>query len=147
MNETLTALSIQCRGGFDGGLRQRFHVEVYEAESSKLVLNTSREIPEFSITGLESSISYDILVYAVNAKGRSSTMEFTKFALRKSKEQMDSSFFRCNYNILSYYVVSARPILRAPLWWLRVRCARQILTHQPRTYQIPIKNLFSSRIH
>lgn len=64
--------------GFDGGSQQRFVAEVHKQRNEKLVQNISNDSPEFFVTGLQSSVAYDIVLYAFNAKGRSQTIEFNE---------------------------------------------------------------------
>lgn len=59
--------------GFDGGLPQSFLMEVLELPSlrPRLNLTTYRTPPSFTANGLDAGLSYRIMLYAVNAKGRS----------------------------------------------------------------------------
>lgn len=95
-NLTSSSLTIKCSSGFDGGLKQRFVLEIYEAHSVRLVANLSSETADFSVTGLQASLSYDIVLYAFNSKGRSSITEFKKYSLQRPNVQLGSSFFKCN---------------------------------------------------
>lgn len=59
--------------GFDGGLPQSFFMEILELPSLRTRLNvtTYKTPPTFFADGLDPGISYRIMLYAVNAKGRS----------------------------------------------------------------------------
>ncbi|CAH0550173.1 unnamed protein product [Brassicogethes aeneus] len=64
---------VDCMEGFDGGLPQSFLMEVLELPSLRPRLNlTSYKMPpSFAANGLDPGASYRIMLYAVNAKGRS----------------------------------------------------------------------------
>ncbi|KAJ8981820.1 hypothetical protein NQ317_007406 [Molorchus minor] len=72
-NQTSNSLQVDCTEGFDGGLPQSFFMEVLELPSlrSKVNLTTYRMPPTFTANGLDPGASYRIMLYAVNAKGRS----------------------------------------------------------------------------
>lgn len=59
--------------GFDGGLPQSFFMEILELPSlrPRLNLTTYKMPPTFTAIGLDPGTSYRIMLYAVNAKGRS----------------------------------------------------------------------------
>ncbi|KAK7862758.1 hypothetical protein R5R35_002521 [Gryllus longicercus] len=69
-NRTWSALQVACARGFDGGLPQRFTLEVFAGR--RLVANvTARSAPEFTVAGLEPGAAYVLQLYASNGKGRS----------------------------------------------------------------------------
>lgn len=72
-NQTSNFLQVDCMEGFDGGLPQSFFMEVLELPSlrPRLNLTTYRSPPVFAANGLDPGMSYRIMLYAVNAKGRS----------------------------------------------------------------------------
>ena len=67
-----------CEPGFNGGLKQKFTLEIRETDTprrSGMVGNmTGRNRPDFMLTGLIPDTGYMISVYAVNAKGQSDRM-------------------------------------------------------------------------
>ncbi|KAL7306722.1 hypothetical protein TKK_0001391 [Trichogramma kaykai] len=85
-NTTSEALHVECIESFDGGLSQRFTLLV-EQESAispnqlqqvapgksftNLVYNLTNKVPAFSISGLDPNSTYQLTLYASNAKGRS----------------------------------------------------------------------------
>lgn len=75
-NQTESGFQVECAEGFDGGLPQSFLMEVLELPSlrHRLNLTTHKTPPYFIAKGLDPSVSYRIMVYAVNAKGRSEPM-------------------------------------------------------------------------
>lgn len=63
---------VKCEPGEDGGLDQTFFLEVYNSGEGQLQQNlTSTRGPVFELQGLPSSVSYVLVLYAANAKGRS----------------------------------------------------------------------------
>lgn len=79
-------MSIKCYPGFDGGSRQQFIVEVYDASTGAKMLNLTSEDAEFFVNGLEHDLTYDIIIYASNSKGRSMKIEF-KETLRQERNE------------------------------------------------------------
>lgn len=81
-NETVSSAIIQCQAGFDGGLPQKFHIELYSSRA--LVATAIEEVsPDFVITNLPSGVSLIALVFAVNGRGRSNAVAFN--VITKSK--------------------------------------------------------------
>ncbi|XP_055678044.1 hemicentin-1-like [Lutzomyia longipalpis] len=72
-NQSSDALHVECVEGFDGGLPQGFLLELVEMPALRLARNLSLARPpvSFYIDGLEAGSSYRIILFAVNAKGRS----------------------------------------------------------------------------
>lgn len=72
-NQTFNSLQVDCMEGFDGGLPQSFFMEILELPTlrPRLNLTTYRMPPTFIANGLDAGTSYRIVLYAVNAKGRS----------------------------------------------------------------------------
>jgi hypothetical protein len=50
-NYTPDSIDIQCAEGYDGGLPQLFHLEVYDEDSQSLLGNFSSATPAFQMTG------------------------------------------------------------------------------------------------
>lgn len=74
-NQTTDSLLVQCEQGYDGGLAQTFHLEVYESTNEHLTANISTvEKPVFLVGDLEIATSYILVLYAANAKGRSNSV-------------------------------------------------------------------------
>lgn len=70
-NLSVDSMQIECTEGFDGGLPQKFVVEVYNADSKTLVMNNTSPVPWFYISDLTSGQKFDLVLYAVNSKGLS----------------------------------------------------------------------------
>lgn len=81
-NQTVDGLEVECEPGFDGGLPQRFQLELYDATTMALRYNSSSEEPVFSVSGLEPGISLRLAVFAVNARGRSEPIVLDAVLLR-----------------------------------------------------------------
>lgn len=73
MNQTSDSLQVECSESFDGGLPQSFLMEIVELPTmrSRLNVSTTRTPPSFYAEGLEPGVSYRIMLYAINAKGKS----------------------------------------------------------------------------
>ncbi|RWS31713.1 Fibronectin type III domain containing protein 4-like protein [Leptotrombidium deliense] len=71
---SVNSISIACDAGYDGGLQQIFHVEVYREESNGQVLihNVTNSSPSFSVNQLQPSTEFVFQVYSSNIKGTSS---------------------------------------------------------------------------
>ncbi|CAK1553342.1 unnamed protein product [Leptosia nina] len=72
VNQSTTALQVECEEGFDGGLLQDFHMEVLELPSMIMQANITSNRSTFVATGLPPRArgSYLLNLYAANAKGR-----------------------------------------------------------------------------
>ncbi|XP_066995324.2 neural cell adhesion molecule 2 [Anabrus simplex] len=73
VNQTSDSLHVECLESFDGGLPQSFLMEVLELPGRRPRYNVTvaRAPPVFDLYGLEAGTSYQVNLYAVNAKGRS----------------------------------------------------------------------------
>lgn len=73
MNQTSDSLQVECTESFDGGLPQSFFMEILELPTLKSKFNssTTKTPPIFYADGLEPGANYRIMLYAVNAKGKS----------------------------------------------------------------------------
>ena len=52
LNQTTDLLQVECQPGFDGGLDQRFLLEVVDVANTIILANVSSSRPHFTITGL-----------------------------------------------------------------------------------------------
>lgn len=77
---------MECVEGFDGGLRQFFVMEIYDALSKKLVSNVTSRSPFFLVGGLESGVGFEVVLYAANRKGRSSSMHLQASTLKSAEK-------------------------------------------------------------
>ncbi|XP_011255570.1 nephrin isoform X4 [Camponotus floridanus] len=81
LNQTTDSIYVDCIEGFDGGLPQKFTMQVdREAGSGKggpaTVYNQTSKTPTFSVNNLDPGSTYEVSIYSTNAKGRSETVRF-----------------------------------------------------------------------
>ncbi|XP_060810610.1 nephrin-like [Amyelois transitella] len=69
-NQTAESVEVSCVAGFDGGLPQKFLLEVV-TERGEPRANLSSEEPAWTLRGLEWDVRYRLRAVAVNGKGRS----------------------------------------------------------------------------
>ncbi|XP_042897577.1 neural cell adhesion molecule 2 isoform X3 [Parasteatoda tepidariorum] len=85
-NHTTDSLLIQCEPGYDGGLPQTFHLEVYSSTNEHLQGNmTSEDSPSFLVQDLLTGTSFILVLYAANAKGRSNSVALYASTLRPAE--------------------------------------------------------------
>lgn len=71
-NSTQPLRKLKCIAGHDGGLLQKFNLEIYEGEPLKLLYNfTNPNTPSFSLPVFYHKDTIFLRLYAWNAKGRS----------------------------------------------------------------------------
>ncbi|GFY62256.1 uncharacterized protein TNIN_414411 [Trichonephila inaurata madagascariensis] len=70
-NYTSDSLRIECEEGYDGGLQQKFYLEVYNEAQEYLEKNLTRLEPVFNVQDITASTEYILVIYAANMKGRS----------------------------------------------------------------------------
>ncbi|XP_026296704.1 nephrin isoform X2 [Apis mellifera] len=84
LNQTIDSLYVECIEGFDGGLPQKFTIQVdresgtssTSSKPSTTVYNQTSKVASFSVGNLEPGTTYDVHIYASNSKGRSETVHF-----------------------------------------------------------------------
>lgn len=86
MNQTAYSLHVECIEGFDGGLQQEFVMEVYDAQTNKLVSNVTSRNPIFTAVGLESGLGFIIELYSENKKGRSEVAKLQATTLKSAEK-------------------------------------------------------------
>ncbi|XP_026465096.1 nephrin-like [Ctenocephalides felis] len=87
VNQTAESLHVECTEGYDGGLPQQFLMEVYTVHTRQLVSSVTSRTPYFSVTGLDSELGFDIVLAAINAKGRSKLAHLNAYALKFAERQ------------------------------------------------------------
>ncbi|XP_026850663.1 hemicentin-1 [Drosophila persimilis] len=72
-NQSVDSLQVDCIEGFDGGLPQGFMLELVELNTLRLARNitVSHTPVTFIIDNLDQAATYRMVIFAVNAKGRS----------------------------------------------------------------------------
>ncbi|KAK5647875.1 hypothetical protein RI129_002767 [Pyrocoelia pectoralis] len=86
VNQTDDSVQVECVEGFNGGLQQTFVLEVYDFYLDKLVSNISSNRPDFFVGGLNSETKLNLIIYAVNKKGRSELRSVQTVTLKSSEE-------------------------------------------------------------
>ncbi|KAL0270121.1 UNVERIFIED_CONTAM: hypothetical protein PYX00_007628 [Menopon gallinae] len=95
-NATQEVLEVECLSGYDGGMTQHFILEAYESRTMRLRLNVSSTVPTFRVdfSDLLPTTAYTpmlhVVVYAVNAKGRSEAFLLEDIALKDAEKRTDS---------------------------------------------------------
>ncbi|XP_016947465.1 uncharacterized protein LOC108022831 [Drosophila biarmipes] len=70
-NATANSLQIQCIPGYDGGIPQHFHAQIYDELNRQVLYNASYKYAEFTVKRLPSDSVFVIRITAVNAQGPS----------------------------------------------------------------------------
>lgn len=91
--------------GYDGGLPQKFILEVYHGDvdflsSSQPLYNVSNaDEPSFSLAGLEASVEagVHVAVYAANAKGPSQPVILSEVTYRDAEKRTGKLPFRVSF--------------------------------------------------
>jgi hypothetical protein len=79
---------VSCQPGFDGGLPQYFLLELYSADSGVPRYNlTSPDHPTFFLANLEPDVTFRIVVFAVNSKGRSAGVVLEEVTFRDAEKR------------------------------------------------------------
>lgn len=66
---------VECEAGYNGGLTQKFHLEVYNSAVDHLQANfTTVDAPIFSISKLPPGTPFVLVIYASNEKGKSNSV-------------------------------------------------------------------------
>ncbi|XP_023245527.1 synaptogenesis protein syg-2 [Copidosoma floridanum] len=94
-NQTYTSVEVRCIAGYDGGLPQEFVLEVYHGDLDSLaslrsLYNvTAKEEPFFELSGLKASVDAGthVVVYAINAKGRSQPIVLSEVTFRDAERR------------------------------------------------------------
>ncbi|XP_076335815.1 neural cell adhesion molecule 2-like isoform X2 [Tachypleus tridentatus] len=86
VNQTEELISIHCLEGYDGGMSQRFMLEVYLINSNVLQANITSPVPVFLADDLPSGTPLRIVMYAANPKGRSSSVVMLASTLRPAEK-------------------------------------------------------------
>ncbi|XP_077524712.1 cell surface glycoprotein MUC18-like isoform X2 [Amblyomma americanum] len=73
LNQTEDSVALACSEGYDGGLQQRFRLELHDTARRVLRANvsTAEAPPSFLARGLPAGTSFVAAVYAFNSRGRS----------------------------------------------------------------------------
>ncbi|KAJ3638638.1 hypothetical protein MTP99_001985 [Tenebrio molitor] len=87
-NQTSSSVEVICLAGFDGGLPQHFLLELYSSSSAVPRYNmTAINEPYFFLDNLEPDVTFRIVVFAVNAKGRSHGVVLEEVTFRDAEKR------------------------------------------------------------
>ncbi|KAF5299118.1 hypothetical protein FQR65_LT09476 [Abscondita terminalis] len=86
INQTMDSIQVECVEGFNGGLQQMFILEVYDIYLNKLITNISTKHPEFFVSGLNSDTNLNLVIYAVNKKGRSEKRNLQTHTIKSNEK-------------------------------------------------------------
>ncbi|KAI5740682.1 hypothetical protein M8J76_006082 [Diaphorina citri] len=138
-NHTADSLQVSCIDSFDGGLPQVFLMELVELPTyvTKFNITVNQTPPEFKIFGIESGTTYEIRLYAVNAKGKSDpvileTVTFkgvAKYSSASSELHMDS--FMTALVTLTFFTVILVLVI---IFIIHRRRRRKCLTEKPKLH-------------
>ncbi|VVC33858.1 Fibronectin type III,Immunoglobulin subtype,Immunoglobulin-like domain,Immunoglobulin-like [Cinara cedri] len=87
VNQTSASLMVRCQPGFDGGLSQRFVMEVYVRHGQSLAGNVTANRPSFTVGDLPSGLGFDISVYAYNIRGTSDPIQLHAYTLKSAEKR------------------------------------------------------------
>lgn len=87
VNQTSASLVVRCQPGFDGGLSQRFVMEVYDRHGQSLAGNVTADRPAFTVGNLPSGLGFDISVYAYNSRGPSDPVQLHAYTLKSAEKR------------------------------------------------------------
>ncbi|GBM06345.1 hypothetical protein AVEN_121385-1 [Araneus ventricosus] len=74
-NQSSHSLSVECEPGYDGGLSQTFHLELYNSVVEHLAANLTRtDAPAFKVHALPPGTAFVLVLYASNGKGKSNSV-------------------------------------------------------------------------
>lgn len=121
VNQTTINLIVECEAGYNGSLFQIFHMEIYDLIVEHLEQNlTTVDKPIFKVNGLTPGISYLMVIYSSNAKGKSESVALMVSIPLPAKKRIGNIlqiiyrfiylsiftyiyWFQTNYKILYYY--------------------------------------------
>ncbi|XP_017771245.1 PREDICTED: nephrin [Nicrophorus vespilloides] len=90
-NQTSSSVDVYCLPGFDGGLPQHFLLELYSPNSAVPRFNiTSLDEPYFFLDNLEPDVTFRIVVFAANAKGRSNGVVLEEVTFKDAEKRTAS---------------------------------------------------------
>lgn len=103
-NSTISWLKIECVSGYDGGLQQTFHLEIYQTNS--LLMNVSNDVPIFyiditTLNVVETTLLH-LLLYSTNPKGKSETVVLKGIAFENAEKRTGAFFRLILYKLISF---------------------------------------------
>ena len=89
-------LLVTCDAGFDGGLLQAFTMEVYNGRTGDLLLNVTNTYsePRFKLEDPDPEMDLNIIISAMNVKGRSHRVELERIVKSKPRKQTGKGCYK-----------------------------------------------------
>lgn len=105
-NQSISFLLVECEPGYDGGMRQTYHLEVYNSAVDHLQANvSSQDAPVFQVSNLPSATSFILVLYASNSKGKSNSVALMANTLMPAERRTDKDTSNCKYTFFSYNLI------------------------------------------
>lgn len=111
VNQTSASLMVRCQPGFDGGLSQRFVMEVYDRHGQSLAGNVTADRPAFTVGSLPSGLGFDISVYAYNSRGPSDPIQLHAYTLKSAEKRTGMDDAQTSIIIITISVVEVTYII------------------------------------
>lgn len=89
---------VECEAGYNGGLTQKYHLDVYNSAVDHLQVNiTSVDAPIFSVSRLPAGTPFVLVIYASNEKGKSNSVALmgSTLALESTETGEYYYFWKC----------------------------------------------------
>lgn len=103
---------VECEAGYNGGLTQKYHLDVYNSAVDHLQVNiTSVDAPIFSVSRLPAGTPFVLVIYASNEKGKSNSVALMGSTL--ALESTETGKYCC---CLKYCCDICIPILIRNAW-------------------------------
>lgn len=137
---------VECEPGYDGGMRQSFHLEVYNSAVEHLQANVStQDSPVFQVGNLPSATSFILVLYASNAKGRSNSVALMTNTLMPAERRTEEEggvngkvygvLYRLSYNKTSYNFTK--------LYTCEAKCRRHLLYIWFKLICFPLQDIYN----
>ncbi|XP_076333636.1 protein turtle-like [Tachypleus tridentatus] len=82
INRSTTVIKVKCDPGYDGGLKQTFHLEIFNMVLERIQKNiTKTDRPVFVANDLPFGTSFILALYSSNSKGKSTAITLTASTL------------------------------------------------------------------
>ncbi|XP_015911247.1 kin of IRRE-like protein 3 [Parasteatoda tepidariorum] len=111
-NRSRTWLLIDCEAGYNGGLPQKFHLDVYNSEEDALETNiTTSDLPLFLVTKLPPGTPFVLIISASNEKGRSNTVALLANTLSFKDSEAEASSMISTSSIVAVMLAAVGTLL------------------------------------
>ena len=133
VNQTEISFLISCQPGYNGGLQQHLHMEVFSQPANILLAYKTRAMERIGMTGEEVLIgargltgapTYKAIIYASNKRGKSQPVGLNTLQITQGKRGINQTFFGRLFKLFSKFNFCYLQLLvRACLSpWLRSLC-------------------------